>query len=103
MITAWRRFLALFTSLRLTVVLLVLSILLIFAATLDQVHLGVWGVQQKYFHSFFVFTQIPGTDFSFPIFPAGYLLGGVVYESVLSTCTLDCSYVYPELAIAFAF
>src|SRR5271165_5099750 len=70
--------LGLLTSLRLTVVLLVLSIVLVFAATLDQVHLGVWGVQEKYFRSFFVFRRVPGTGFLFPIFPGGYLLGGVL-------------------------
>ncbi len=62
-------------SLRLTVVLLCLSLVMIFVATLDQVHLGVWGVQQKYFHSFFVLARIPGTELSVPIFPGGYLLG----------------------------
>ena len=69
--------LALLTSLRLTVVLLVLSIVLVFAATLDQVHLGVWGVQEKYFRSFFVFKPDRAAPaFLFPVFPGGYLLGG---------------------------
>jgi len=76
--------LALFTSLRLTVALLLLSIVLIFAATLDQVHLGVWGVQQKYFRSFFVFSQIPGTGFLFPVFPGGYLLGAVLIVNLVA-------------------
>ena len=49
-----RQLRTLFVSLRLTVVLLALSILLVFWATLDQVHLGVWGVQQKFFHAFVV-------------------------------------------------
>jgi hypothetical protein len=62
-------------SLRLTVALLVLSLVMIFVATLDQVHLGVWGVQTKYFHAFFVLEKIPGSDLSVPIFPGGYLLG----------------------------
>jgi len=72
------------TSLRLTVVLLLLSIVLVFAATLDQVHLGVWGVQEKYFRSFFVFTQIPGTGFFFPVFPGGYLLGGALIVNLIA-------------------
>lgn len=62
-------------SLRLTIALLVLSLVMIFVATLDQVHLGVWGVQKKYFHAFFVLAKIPGTELSLPIFPGGYLLG----------------------------
>jgi hypothetical protein len=62
-------------SLRLTVALLSLSLVLIFAATLDQVHIGVWGVQEKYFHAFFVVTKLAGTELSLPVFPGGYLLG----------------------------
>ncbi len=82
--SAWSRIVALFTSLRLTVVLLVLSILLVFAATLDQVHLGVWGVQEKYFRSFFVYARISGTNVSVPIFPAGYLLGWVLLINLMA-------------------
>jgi hypothetical protein len=76
--------LPLFTSLRLTVVLLLLSIMLVFAATLDQVHLGVWGVQEKYFRSFFVFSQVAGTGFFVPVFPGGYLLGGALIINLVA-------------------
>ncbi len=76
--------LALLTSLRLTVVLLVLSIVLVFAATLDQVHLGVWGVQEKYFRSFFVFKQVGASGFLFPVFPGGYLLGGLLIVNLVA-------------------
>jgi len=72
-----------FNSLRLTVALLILSILLIFAATLDQVHLGVWGVQEKYFRSFLVFARIRGSDLSLPIFPGGYLLAAFLLPNLL--------------------
>ncbi|MES1167095.1 MAG: ResB protein required for cytochrome C biosynthesis, partial [Pseudomonadota bacterium] len=71
-------------SIRLTVLLLVLSILLVFAATLDQVQLGVWGVQEKYFHAWFVLAQVPGTQLSLPVFPGGYLLGGVLLANLLA-------------------
>jgi len=73
-----------FTSLRLTVALLLLSIVLVFAATLDQVHLGVWGVQEKYFRSLFVFANVPGTTFLFPVFPGGYLLGGALIVNLVA-------------------
>ena len=65
-----------FTSLKLTVVLLVLSIILVFCATLNQVQLGVWGVQAKWFRSFFVWQEIRG--FLIPVFPGGYLIGGLL-------------------------
>jgi hypothetical protein len=76
--------LAVLTSIRLTVVLLVLSIVLVFTATLDQVHLGVWGVQEKYFRSFFVFSQIAGTGIFVPVFPGGYLLGAALIVNLLA-------------------
>jgi hypothetical protein len=66
------------TSLRLTVVLLVLSMLLVFFATLAQVDLGIWAVQARYFRSLFVTAQIPGTGIAIPWFPGGYLIGGLL-------------------------
>jgi hypothetical protein len=72
----------LFVSLRLTVVLLSLSIVLIFWATLDQVHLGVWAVQQKFFHSFLVFVKVG--DLRFPVYPGGYLIGGLLLVNLVS-------------------
>jgi hypothetical protein len=79
-----RRALTALTSLRLTIVLLILSIILVFAATLDQVHLGVWGVQQKYFRAFFVFDRLAGTSITVPVFPGGYLLGGVLILNLVA-------------------
>ena len=67
-----------FLSLRLTVVLLILSMILVFVATLDQVNLGVWAVQQKYFHSFFVMARLGGSGLAIPVFPGGYLVGGLL-------------------------
>jgi hypothetical protein len=78
----FRQVRGLFVSLRLTVVLLALSIILIFWATLDQVQLGVWGVQQKFFHAFLVFVKVG--DFRFPVYPGGYLIGGLLLANLLS-------------------
>jgi hypothetical protein len=75
----------LFVSLRLTVVLLALSIVLVFWATLDQVHLGVWAVQQKFFHSFFVFARVG--DLRVPVYPGGYLIGGLLLVNLVSAHT----------------
>jgi hypothetical protein len=71
-----------FGSLRLTIVLLALSILLIFWATLDQVHLGVWAVQHKFFHSFIVFVKVG--DLRFPAFPGGYAIGGMLLLNLVT-------------------
>jgi hypothetical protein len=75
-----------FVSLQFTVVLLLLSLVLVFIATLDQVHLGIWAIQQKWFHSFVVM-QSTG-DFSIPIFPGGYLIGGLLLTNLI------CAHVY---------
>jgi hypothetical protein len=82
MTDALRSIRAVFVSLRLTVVLLALSILLVFWATLDQVHLGVWAVQQKFFHSFLVYASLG--DLRVPVFPGGYLIGGLLLANLIS-------------------
>ena len=72
-----------FSSLRLTVVLLTLSLVLIFFGTLAQVETGIWKTQKDYFESFFVVWYYPKTWiaydqlywFRIPM-PGGYLLGG---------------------------
>lgn len=79
----WSSFMKFFTSLRVTVVLLALSIILIFVATLDQVHLGIWAVQEKYFKSFFVLWEYRG--FPIPVFPGGYFIGGLLLLNLLAS------------------
>lgn len=79
-----RQFRDFLVSLKLTVVLLALSIVLIFWATLAQVDLGVWGVQEKFFHAFFVFGKIPGTQIPLPLFPGGYFLGGLLLLNLIA-------------------
>jgi hypothetical protein len=77
-----RQFRDFFVSLKLTVVLLVLGIVLIFAATLDQVNLGIWAVQEKYFRSFFVLWRVG--DVPVPVFPGGYFIGGLLLINLIS-------------------
>lgn len=71
-----------FVSLKLTVVLLALGMLLVFAATIDQVHLGIWAIQEKWFRSLFVLQDVRG--FPVPIFPGGYLIGGLLLINLVS-------------------
>lgn len=47
-----RDFVKFFVSLQLTVALLAFSAVLVLFATIDQVHLGIWAVQEKWFKSF---------------------------------------------------
>lgn len=72
-----------FSSLRLTVVLLVMSMILIFVGTIDQVNLGIWAAQEKYFRSFFVMKYLPGSNIPFPVFPGGYSIGGMLLINLL--------------------
>ena len=72
----------LFVSLRLTVALLLLSIILILVATLDQVNLGIWVVQAKYFNTFIVFWQVG--EMSLAVFPGGYTLGGLLLVNLVA-------------------
>jgi hypothetical protein len=65
-----------FVSLKLTLVLLGFSMVLVFAATLDQVNLGIWTVQEKYFRSFVVYGNLGPV--TVPLFPGGYLVGGLL-------------------------
>lgn len=71
----WLDFLA---SLRLTVALLVLSMLLVLLGTLEQVHWGVWHIQKEYFSSWFCLYPLDRTaGFHMPL-PGGFLLGALL-------------------------
>jgi hypothetical protein len=70
-----------FVSLKLTVVLLALGMVLIFAATLSQVDLGVWGVQQRFFHSFFAVWHVGSL---YVPLPGGYLVGGLLLVNLIA-------------------
>ncbi len=77
-------------SLRITVVLFVLSILLVFFGTLAQVDSGIWTVMSQYFRSAFVWVPLqiffPRTvvvSGAFP-FPGGWLLGGLLLANLLA-------------------
>ena len=75
-----------FTSLRLTVVLLGLSVLLIFFGTLSQVDEGLWRSQKIWFESYLVTNQhlqLFGWKFVVPIFPGGYLIGFTLLAALI--------------------
>jgi len=79
------RVIAFFTSLRLTVVCLALAMVLVLAGTLAQVHLGLYEAQQRYFQSFFVFWTPQGSSLRIPVFPGGYLVGGVLLINLVAS------------------
>ncbi len=84
------------SSLRLTVILLSLCMILIFVATLLQVKLGIYEVQEQYFRSWIAWFDINFTisirklrglyipiDFKLP-FPGGMLLGALLLLNLIA-------------------
>lgn len=77
-------------SLKLTVVLFALAMVLVFAGTLAQIDEGIWTAVAKYFRSLYVWIplgiffrrdlNVPG---GFP-FPGGWLIGGVLLVNLLA-------------------
>ncbi len=72
------------TSLRLTVLCLTLSLGLVFIGTLAQVNWGLYIVQEKYFNSWFVYWQPKGSDWHIPVWPGGFLLGGLLLVNLIA-------------------
>jgi len=65
-------------SLKLTVLLLVLSMILVLLGTLEQVHWGVWHVQKVYFSSWLCFYPMdPTAALRIPL-PAGFTIGALL-------------------------
>src|SRR5690348_3108354 len=78
-----RHILKFFSSLRLTVVCLSLALGLVFIGTLAQVDEGLYAAQNRWFRSLIVTNAHIGS-FKLPIFPGGYLLGGVLLINLLA-------------------
>lgn len=87
-------------SLKLTVVLLLLGMLLVFAATLDQVNLGIWVVQEKYFRSFLVYTRLG--NFAIPVFPGGYAIGGLLIANLVASHVYRFTFTWRRAGILLA-
>lgn len=97
-----RSFRDFFVSLQLTVWLLILSMILVFVATLDQVNLGIWAVQAKYFRSFAVLWQIPDSNVSIPVFPGGYFIGGLLLINLVAAHIYRFSFTWKKSGIQLA-
>lgn len=83
-----KRILTPFASLKLTVVLLAMSMVLIYAGTWAQIDSGIWQVQDKYFHSFWCWikfqTMLPRPAPGHRAVPGGFpMLGGMTVGLLL--------------------
>ncbi len=86
-LTAFPALTALFkplASLRLTIVCLACAMFIVFVGTLDQVQIGVYEAQLRYFKSFFLYFSLPGSEFRIPYFPGGYTLGAVLLVNLIA-------------------
>jgi ResB-like family len=72
------------TSLKLTVFCLACAMILVFLGTLDQVNIGVYEAENRYFKSFFLYFTPPGTTLKIPWFPSGYLVGGLLLVNLVA-------------------
>jgi hypothetical protein len=79
------RLVSLFTSMRLTVVCLALALLLVFFGTLAQVDLGLYKAQNEFFRSFLIYWGPKGASWKVPVFPGGYLIGGVLLINLIAS------------------
>jgi hypothetical protein len=77
----------LFTSLKLTAVLLTLALVLVFLGTIAQTEYGLYQVQHQYFQSLFVFWAPGGGQLRIPVFPGGYLIGGLMLINLVAVGT----------------
>jgi ResB-like family len=83
MISNLIRFLKSLASLKLTIVCLACAMVLVFVGTLDQVHIGIFEAQNRYFKSFFLYFSLPGSNARIPWFPGGYLVGSVLLVNLI--------------------
>jgi ResB-like family len=71
-------------SLKLTILCLACAMVLVFVGTLDQVHIGIFEAQNRYFKSFFLYFSPPGSGARIPWFPGGYLVGSVLLINLIA-------------------
>ena len=88
-----------FASLRLTVVLLGLGILLVFVGTIAQVDEGLYQAQQRYFKQWVVFgISFFGSKVPVPL-PGGYLLGTLLFANLVAAHAQRFQWKWRKLGI----
>lgn len=71
-------------SLRLTVVLLGLALIVVFVGTLAEVRMGLYDAQAEIFRSFVVRWTPPGSHWRIPVFPGGWMIGLALLMNLLA-------------------
>jgi len=78
------RLIQFFSSLRLTVVCLAVGMVLVLAGTFAQVEMGLYKAQNEFFRSFFIYWSPGDAGWRIPVFPGGYLVGGVLLLNLVA-------------------
>jgi hypothetical protein len=97
-----RRLIKIFTSLRLTVVLLAFAIILVFIGTLAQVDEGLYNAQARYFRQWLVLgLDIFGRKIPL-ILPGGYLIGTLLLINLLAAHIYRFQFAVKKIGIQLA-
>lgn len=88
-----------FTSLKLTVACLGLAVVIVFFGTLAQVDDGLYMAQAKWFRSFIVWWGPQGAHWKIPVFPGGYLVGGVLLINLIAAHIKRFQFTWRKLGI----
>ena len=91
-----------FSSLRLTVVCLAFAVVLVFFGTLAQVNEGLYQAQTRWFRSFFIWWGPHGAGWTVPVFPGGYLLGGLLLVNLIVAHIKRFQFTWRKLGIHLA-
>src|SRR5437773_153112 len=89
----------LITSLKLTIACLAAAMVLVLAGTFAQVHFGIQFVQQRYFQSLFVWWPPERSGFKIPVFPGGYLVGGLLLVNLIAAHVRRFQWTWRKLGI----
>src|SRR5260370_40752010 len=73
-----------FTSLKLTIFCLGCAMVLVFLGTIDQVNIGVYEAETRYFKSLFLFFSPPHSEWKIPWFPGGYIVGSLLLINLIT-------------------
>src|SRR5271166_630210 len=88
-----------FCSLRLTVVLLIAGLVLVFVGTLAQVHEGLFAAQVRYFKSWYIWRPTIG-DNTWPVLlPGGYLIGSLLLMNLVAAHTKRFQFTKKKIGI----
>ncbi len=97
MIQRWVQALA---SLKLTIFCLSAALALVFIGTIAQVEQGLFNAQNRYFRSFLVFWGPAGAGWKIPVFPGGYLIGGLLMVNLLFAQALRLRFTWGNFGLA---